>query len=135
MLPRDECLRLLASAHIGRVAVNVGALPAVLPVNFTMIDDDVVFRTCPGAKLDAAVAGNVVAFEADDVDPLYHTGWSVMIQGIANEVVDPGQLAEAKRAPLQAWADHGRARFVRIESAIVSGRRIPPHRARERVAP
>ena len=93
-------------------------------MNFTLVGDDVVFRTNPGTKLDAALAGNVVAFEADDVDPVYQTGWSVLVQGYAHAVVDRDQLAEARRAPLRAWAGEGRDRFVRIDTQCVSGRRI-----------
>ena len=126
VLPREECLSLLRRARIGRVAVSMGALPAVLPVNFTVIGDDIVFRTNPGAKLDAALADNVVAFEVDDIDPIYHTGWSVLVQGTAREVVEPDLVAEMRRAPLRAWAGNGRDRFVRIPTHHVSGRRIPP---------
>lgn len=126
VLPREECLSLLRRARIGRVAVSVDALPAVLPVNFTVIDEEVVFRTNPGAKLDAALANNVVAFEADDIDPIYHTGWSVLVQGMAREVIEPDQVAEMRRAPLRAWAGNGRDRFVRIPTHHLSGRRIRP---------
>jgi nitroimidazol reductase NimA-like FMN-containing flavoprotein (pyridoxamine 5'-phosphate oxidase superfamily) len=126
VLSREECLSLLRRAHIGRVAISVDALPAVLPVNFTLIGDDVVFRTNPGAKLDAALANNVVAFEADDVDPVYQTGWSVLVQGMAREVIEPDQVAEMRKAPLRAWAGNGRDHFVRIPTRRVSGRRIRP---------
>jgi nitroimidazol reductase NimA-like FMN-containing flavoprotein (pyridoxamine 5'-phosphate oxidase superfamily) len=104
----------------------VDALPAVLPVNFIVLGDDIVFRTNPGAKLDAALANNVVAFEVDDVDAMYHTGWSVLVQGMAREVSEPDRVAEVRQAPLRAWAGHGRDRFVRIATDIVSGRRLRP---------
>jgi nitroimidazol reductase NimA-like FMN-containing flavoprotein (pyridoxamine 5'-phosphate oxidase superfamily) len=126
VLPREECLSLLRRARIGRVAISVDALPAVLPVNFTVIGEDIVFRTDPGAKLDVALANNVVAFEADDIDPVYQTGWSVLVQGMASEVVEPEQIETMRRAPLRAWAGGGRDRFVRIPTHHVSGRRIPP---------
>lgn len=135
VLSRDECLRLLAHSRIGRVAVNVDALPAVVPVNFILVGDDVVFRTNPGAKLDAAMANNVVAFETDDVDPVYQTGWSVLVQGFAREIVDPDQLEQARKAPLRAWAGEGRERFVRIDTQCVSGRRIPAPAAHPRTGP
>jgi nitroimidazol reductase NimA-like FMN-containing flavoprotein (pyridoxamine 5'-phosphate oxidase superfamily) len=125
VLPRAECLSLLRRARIGRVAVSVDALPAVLPVNFTVVGEDIVVRTNPGAKLDAALANNVVAFEADDVDLVYQTGWSVLVQGMATEVVEAEQVAEMRRAPLRAWAGKGRDHFVRIPTDHVSGRRIP----------
>lgn len=125
VLPREECLSLLRRARIGRVAISVDALPAVLPVNFTLIGEDIVFRTNPGAKMDAARANNVVAFEVDDVDPVYQTGWSVLVQGMAREVIEPTQVAEMRRAPLRAWAGSGRDHFVRLPTDHVSGRRIP----------
>ena len=125
VLARAECLSLLRRATIGRVAISVDALPAVLPVNFSLIGEDIVFRTNPGAKMDAAMANNVIAFEVDDVDPVYQTGWSVLVQGMASEVVEPEQVAEMRMAPLRAWAGNGRDRFVRIPTQHVSGRRIP----------
>jgi uncharacterized protein len=126
VLPREECLRLLGRARIGRVALSLNALPAILPVNFTLLGNIILFRTNPGAKLDAALANNVVAFEADGIDPVYQTGWSVLVQGVASEVVDAEERVEARRAPVRAWAGNGRDRFVRIATEYVSGRRIPP---------
>jgi uncharacterized protein len=126
VLSREECLSLLRRSHIGRVGVSVDALPAVLPVNFAVVGEDVVFRTNAGAKLDAAIANNVVAFEADGVDPVYQTGWSVLVQGMAREVVEADQVAEMRKAPLRAWAGNGRDRFVRIPTQRVTGRRIRP---------
>jgi hypothetical protein len=68
----------------------------------------------------------VVAFEVDDVDPIYQTGWSVLVQGMAREVIEPDQVAAVRKAPLRAWAGQGRDRFVRIATGNVSGRRIRP---------
>ena len=45
------------------------ALPAALPVNFALLDGEIVFRTATGSKLAAALAKAVVAFQADDIDP------------------------------------------------------------------
>ena len=128
VLSRAECLKLLAGARIGRVGLSVGALPAVLPVNFALVGDAIVLRTAAGSKLDAALANAVVAFEADSIDPLYHTGWSVLVQGVASEVVDPAERERLRAEPLRPWADHDRDRFVRIYIDIVSGRRLvqPP---------
>ena len=128
VLSRAECVRLLAGAHIGRVGVSVGALPAVLPVNFALVGDGIVLRTAAGSKLDAALANAVVAFEVDSIDPMYHTGWSVLVQGVASEVVDPAERERLRAAPLRPWADHDRDRFVRIYIDLVSGRRLvqPP---------
>jgi nitroimidazol reductase NimA-like FMN-containing flavoprotein (pyridoxamine 5'-phosphate oxidase superfamily) len=70
MLDRDECLRLLGDVQVGRVAVTTEALPVVLPVNFLLDGDRVVFSSAPGTKLYVAATGARMAFEAEDVDPL-----------------------------------------------------------------
>src|ERR671913_2269001 len=89
VLAPDECLRLLATATLGRIGVTSGALPTVLPINFRVDGDRILFRTGVGTKLDAATSGAVVAFEADDFDAMYHSGWSVVITGVARPVEDP----------------------------------------------
>jgi nitroimidazol reductase NimA-like FMN-containing flavoprotein (pyridoxamine 5'-phosphate oxidase superfamily) len=124
-LSRDECMALLDTATVGRVGVSVGAIPAVLPVNYVMDGDAIVFRTVPGTKLDAALTNAVVAFEADDFDWRHETGWSVLVRGIAREVTDEHALARVRRLPLRSWAFDGDAdRFVRVDAELVTGRRI-----------
>lgn len=123
-IPEDECLRLLSHATLGRVALSIGALPAVLPVNFAMDDGDVVLRTGSGSKLDAALAGSVVAFEVDSYDPVYHTGWSVLLTGVATVVTAKSELDRLDRLPLRPWASGQRDHYVRIARQVVSGRRL-----------
>jgi nitroimidazol reductase NimA-like FMN-containing flavoprotein (pyridoxamine 5'-phosphate oxidase superfamily) len=43
----DECRRLLAANHIGRLAVTSGALPCVLPVQYALVGSQLQLRT-PG---------------------------------------------------------------------------------------
>jgi uncharacterized protein len=50
----DECRRLLAGDEIGRLAVADGGAPTVVPVNYVVDGDAVVFRTAPGTKLAKA---------------------------------------------------------------------------------
>ena len=51
-LDREECFRLLATRAIGQLAVaEPGKGPYVVPVNFTLLRDSVVFRTDRGTKL------------------------------------------------------------------------------------
>ena len=122
-LPRARCLELLATRPVGRVGVSVGALPAVLPVNFVVAGNRLVFRTAPGTKLGAALARSVVAFEVDAYHPAGEWGWSVLVQGVACEITDPDELAEVRALPLRPWALGERAaRFVCVPLTFVSGR-------------
>ena len=113
---REECLELIRHAAIGRLAIHSGALPTIVPVNFVLTDFGVVIRTAPGSKLDNALEHAVVAFEVDDVDPLRHTGWSVVITGLASEVTDPDELEVVRRLPLAHWAPGPAERYVSCRS-------------------
>ncbi|HVL07439.1 MAG TPA: pyridoxamine 5'-phosphate oxidase family protein [Acidimicrobiales bacterium] len=129
MLPRAECLRLLAQSRIGRVVVTDRALPAAFPVNFALLDEDVVFLTTAGSKLEAAEGEEVMAFEADDIDPVLHSGWSVLVQGLASVISDPEELELARGLRLEPWAPGRDFQFVRIRAELVSGRRLLPKAA------
>ena len=126
VLSRDACLRLLATATLGRVGVSSGALPSVLPVNFRFDGRQILIRTGVGTKLDAAVDNAVVAFEVDEIDPVAHTGWSVLVTGVARELTDARELARAQVPPLARWAPGGEDRVIAISTELVSGRRIVP---------
>jgi uncharacterized protein len=123
-LDQQECRRRLGTGGIGRAGVTVGALPAIFPVNYAVSDGDIVFRTGPGTKLDAAASGAVIAFEVDNIDPFSHTGWSVLVVGTARPITDPEEQARAEHLPLAPWAEGCRDTFVRLESAKMTGREL-----------
>jgi uncharacterized protein len=131
MLERAECLHLLAEASLGRLGLTSGALPVVLPVNFHFDGERILIRTSPGTKLDAATQDAVVAFEIDDIDPVSHTGWSVIATGLAHHVTDPADLDHIRTLPLPRWAPGGSGeQIVAVRPDILSGRRIEPGAAR-----
>jgi uncharacterized protein len=124
VLSRQECLRLLRACQVGRVVVTDRALPAAFPVNFALLDDDVVFLTAAGSKLAAAEDEEVMAFEADDIEPALRIGWSVLVQGLASVITDPEELRRAQGLGLEPWSPASEFQFVRISAELVSGRRL-----------
>jgi nitroimidazol reductase NimA-like FMN-containing flavoprotein (pyridoxamine 5'-phosphate oxidase superfamily) len=124
LLTEDECRALLATGEVGRIGISMGAMPAIFPVNYRVLDDAIFFRTSDGSKMTAATNGEVVAFEVDDYQMKERTGWSVLAIGTAH-VVEPDapehQTLETTLAPM---ADGRRPALVRIDPAFVSGRRI-----------
>jgi uncharacterized protein len=127
ILDRSSCLELLGTADVGRIALSIGALPVVLPVNFAMLGEDIVIRTSPGSRLETAATNAVVAFEVDCVDAS-HSGWSVLVQGVATEITDPLELRQARLVHLNSWPG-GDGRLLRLVTQIVSGRRFKSARA------
>lgn len=124
LLDDDDARRLLASGEVGRVGITIGALPAIFPVNYRMLDGAIVFRTAPGSKMSAAAAGAVVAFEVDDYGMWDRSGWSVLAVGQAEVVDDPAICRAATAAGLEPFADGERTAVVRIEPTFLSGRRL-----------
>ncbi|KUN74121.1 pyridoxamine 5'-phosphate oxidase [Streptomyces canus] len=124
-LGRQECLRLMAKAPIGRIVYTRRALPAVLPVNFTLDGDGaIVLRTSAASELVRAIEGAVVAFETDDVDAARHSGWSVVVTGTATAVTDPDERGRLARTVPVSWVPAPQAVFVRIEPELVTGREL-----------
>jgi nitroimidazol reductase NimA-like FMN-containing flavoprotein (pyridoxamine 5'-phosphate oxidase superfamily) len=124
ILHRDECVKLLTGSSFGRLAVTVGALPAIFPVNYLVEGDRILVRTGEGTKLDAAMRDAVVAFEVDSVDALEHGGWSVCVTGRSSKIRDELELARIAELPLPRWAPDGMSHVMAVSLDLISGRRI-----------
>jgi nitroimidazol reductase NimA-like FMN-containing flavoprotein (pyridoxamine 5'-phosphate oxidase superfamily) len=123
-ISRDCCLALLGSVPYGRVVFTDRALPAVRPVNHIVDDGNIIIRSSLGSGITrAAGAGMVVAYEADAIDPDTHTGWSVVVTGLARIVVDPAHIARYERL-LEPWVDGRQDWVVRIPPDLVTGYRL-----------
>ncbi|MET9895322.1 pyridoxamine 5'-phosphate oxidase family protein [Streptomyces sp. NPDC006465] len=124
-LDRQECLALLVTVPVGRIVYTRQALPAVLPVTFRLDRDGaVVVRTSASSELAIAIDGAVVAFEADEVDAVAHSGWSVVAMGLATVVTDAVEHARLLRTGPRSWAPAPQEVFVRIAQELVTGREL-----------
>jgi nitroimidazol reductase NimA-like FMN-containing flavoprotein (pyridoxamine 5'-phosphate oxidase superfamily) len=118
-IPPEECLELLAAFGVGRFAVAIpGHAPLVVPVNYVLDDDVIVFRSDYGSKI-AGLRRRQVSFQVDLIDPAHRTGWSVLVQGIAHEATDD-EVAHLVVTPWVGERDH----WIRIVPTVISGRRI-----------
>ena len=68
ILHLGDCFGLLKSVPVGRVGFTAGGEVVILPVNFTVDGQDVVFVTGAGSKLSGVEVGQYVGFEADSFD-------------------------------------------------------------------
>jgi hypothetical protein len=127
-LEPEEALALLAAAPFGRVVFSYRALPAIRPVNHIVDEGLIIIRTRLVTKLAAAVTGQlpyptVVAYQADAIDPVTRTGWSVVATGVARPVTDPERVARYERL-LQPWAGQVMDTVFAIEPEIMLGFRL-----------
>ena len=124
VLVAEQCLELLAGSRLGRIAVTIGAVPAIFPVHYRLVDGQIVFRTGEATNLHTASANTVVAFEVDDVDPSWAEGWSVLVVGVAREIRDDVAIALALDQAPSLWDAGVGAHVISILPAFVSGRRF-----------
>jgi len=124
-LGRDECLGLLAELSVGRVGLVVGDHPEILPVNYVVDGETVLFRTAVGSPLEHA-AGRLVAFEVDRIDEESRTGWSVLLHGVAEDIGDAidGVSQRLRGRTLPTWAPGARERWFHVVPDSITGRRI-----------
>ncbi|MFE2183447.1 helix-turn-helix domain-containing protein [Streptomyces sp. NPDC059455] len=123
-LDPTECRTRLATHGVGRISVSTPRGPVIIPVNYSVIDDAVVFRTAPDA-VPAAAADTEVAFEVDHIDEALSQGWSVLVVGRARQVTESAAIRElADEAFTTPWPGGSRDLWLRIEPTSITGRRI-----------
>ena len=120
-LSREDCLRRLASFSVGRVAVaRPDEPPLVVPVNYILDNEVIVFRTDPGHKLLVLREHTAASFQIDEIDPFQHGGWSVLVQGHAYEAAP----YEIRHLRVQPWAGGAKERWIRLVPSRITGRTI-----------
>ena len=129
ILHLGDCFLLLKSVPVGRIGFGAHGEVVMLPVNFTVDGQDVVFRTGAGSKLSAIEVGQYVGFEADSYDTAAGTGWSVVVNGLAEFIAAAEEVARLDGLGLSSWGEGTSGPvWVRIRPSSITGRRIaaPP---------
>ena len=110
VLDEAECLRLISPGGVGRIAYLGRYDLTVLPVNYRVVNGDILFRTASDSitgedlRTGLANADFKVAFEIDDLDERAQEGWSVLVQGPAHHLDSPADQEAAEAAGLHSWA-------------------------------
>jgi len=125
VLSEQQCIDLLASRDLGRLAFAIGDQPEIFPINYGTDGPIVIFKTADGQKAQQAVLRKV-AFEVDSWDPDTRVGWSVVLKGVAQEVttgIDPFAAALRER-PVIPVAPGVRERWIAVYPGEITGRRF-----------
>jgi hypothetical protein len=124
-LDEDHCAELLRSGVIGRAALTTPSGPHIVPVNYSVVDDQIVIRTAPHSMLGTYGPGSLVAFEVDRIDYERHLGWSVLARGRAHAVTDQAVIKRIYGTwPPRPWADGPRSLFLGLPWDELTGVRL-----------
>ncbi|MFE9816979.1 pyridoxamine 5'-phosphate oxidase family protein [Streptomyces sp. NBC_00236] len=123
-LDESESWALLGDHGVGRVALAEGDGPVVLPLNYQVLDGEVMFSTAEHSPL-AAADGTEIAFEADHIDDAFSRGWSVLLVGPVRAVAEEEASRRLREAAYSTpWAGGGRQHVMLLSPRRVTGRRI-----------
>jgi uncharacterized protein len=127
LLSVSKCRQLLGAGVFGRLGVCAPAGPIILPVNYSVVSESIIFRTSADGVVSRHDWSRPMAFEVDHVDYVDYVeqrGWSVLAVGLAAPVED-AELAQIRRtwAP-RPWASGDRPLFVRLRWEELTGRRL-----------
>ena len=120
MLTEDECWELLKTQHVGRLVTRVGDIMDIVPLNYVVDGNTIVFRTGEGTKLSELVVNHEVLFEADSYDS--RRGWSVVLRGSARRIQKMDEILDAEELPLRPMVATLKMVFVRIQAHSLTGR-------------
>ena len=128
-LTRPQCLELMGSVQVGRLAFVHNALPAIRPVNHLVDGDLIVIRATIGAAITREVSigrhGMTVAYEADAIDTARQVGWSVIVVGPARLLTDQSAI-DRYRARIEPWVQGPADEVISISADMVHGYRMVP---------
>jgi len=123
-LDAAECRRLLSTARLGRLGFTDGAMPAIVPVPFSLHGDVVLIPARRDGALVRGVRGSVVALGVDSYRDALGPGWSVTVVGPSRVVGDARALAHIDGLGLFDERPPGdRGCYISVQLGLVWGRR------------
>lgn len=126
-LSAEECRLLIQEGGVGRVAFRSSKGLEIVPVNFQVHGDSIVFRTTPYTELGLHGPGANAVFEVDALDAEQQLGWSVVARGQLHVVADAAENAAIRlgKDP-QPWASGVRRLYLQLSWRELTGRRLEP---------
>jgi nitroimidazol reductase NimA-like FMN-containing flavoprotein (pyridoxamine 5'-phosphate oxidase superfamily) len=126
-LSAEECRLLIQDGGVSTVAFRSPKRLEIVPVDFQVYGDSIVFRTTPYTELGLHGPGSNAVFEVDQLDAEQHTGWSVVARGQLHVVSDAAENSAIRlgRDP-QPWAGGVRRLYLQLPCRELTGRRLEP---------
>lgn len=122
VLSQEECWDLLKGQEFGRLAYILGERIQLVPVNYAVNGQTLVFRTAQGSKLAGVMSNAAVVFEIDQINDDAETAQSVVLHGVA-DVLPPDAEGMVEQLGLRPWLDSVKPTLVLITPDEITGRR------------
>ena len=119
VLSTEQCWELLRAARFGRLAYRLGNEVNLVPVNYGVDGDRLLFRTAEGDKLLGVVMNPDVVFEIDEHDD--RRAHSVVVRGLARRL-EEDEEHRADEIGLESWLGTVKFNVVEIRPTSLSGR-------------
>lgn len=116
-----ESWEFLRSQEFGRLAFHLLGEVHIVPINYAVDGERLVFLTAEGSKLFGVTMNDDVAFEVDEIEGEHAT--SVILRGRARHVQGT-EATVVERLPLRPWVGTPKFQVVVIEVTEISGRRF-----------
>jgi uncharacterized protein len=100
-LSAEDCLGLLRTRSIGRIAYTDRAMPAIGLVRYSVVNGAVLLRS--DHSLPIGLQGAVIAFQADDLDGASAQEWSVTCVGKLAAVPGLDDVLILEPTLVQGW--------------------------------
>jgi uncharacterized protein len=120
-LDQEECWAALHAEEFGRLAYRLGDEVNLVPLNYAVDGDTLLFRTAEGSKLLAIVMHPDVVFEIDSYDE--DSAQSVIVRGRAR-LLEEDEAHRAESTRLRPWLPTLKYNVVEIVPVQVTGRRF-----------
>jgi nitroimidazol reductase NimA-like FMN-containing flavoprotein (pyridoxamine 5'-phosphate oxidase superfamily) len=114
-----ESWEFLRSQEIGRLAFHLLGEVHIVPINYAVDGERLVFLTSEGSKLLGVTMNADVAFEVDEISDEHAT--SVIVKGRARHL-QGSETTVVERLPLRPWVGTPKFQVVAIEVDEISGR-------------
>jgi hypothetical protein len=118
-LTTERCWELLRADEFGRLAFRMSDEVHLVPINYAVDGDTLLFRTAEGNKLLGVTMHPQVVFEIDAYDDT--RAHSVIVRGLAR-VLEEDEEHRAEEVPLRPWVDTPRYNVVEIVPTQITGR-------------
>ena len=122
----DACRRLIMKGGVGRVAFQSASGQHIMPVNFQLDGDSVVFRTTRDSELGRLAPVAEAALEVDELDVETRSGWSVVAKGRIDVIPENFETAAIRffgKDPMP-WAGGVRRLYLRLTWRELTGREL-----------